>query len=199
MIERRGIEPVEAAQPVRDCGRDGVAAHALAEHLLVERQELCLEPDVALVVAEVAVDRAGELVGRPVLMDEPAHLARVAGEVAGKLRADHQVNRPPVAFGQIEHPPRRGVRQDLVFRVPLEGQGDAIGLEPARPQLVHQLADQQLGTASHERHLRLADKNGSDAQRVRDRSMRARISRLWAKTLKRQKSDGFRFQGETKT
>jgi hypothetical protein len=172
VIERRRGQPVEALQAIADRLRDGVAADALAQHLLVEGHQPGLEADVPLVIPEVAVDRAGQLVGGPMLVDQPADLAGVPCEIAGKLGADDQVDRPAVALGQVEQPPRGGVAQDLVLRIPLEGQRDAVGFEAARAQLVDELADQQLGSAPDERHLRFANEDGSDAQRVRNRSMR---------------------------
>ena len=70
---------------------------------------------------------------------------------------DDEIDRAAVALAQIEQPPRRGVRQDLLLRIPLERHADELGLVAARAQLAHQLADVDLGAAVHERHLRFAD------------------------------------------
>ena len=56
------------------------------------------------------------------------------------------------------------MRQDFVLRRPLEGERHPIGLEAAGPELIDQLADQQLGAPPDKRHLGFADENGSDAQ-----------------------------------
>ena len=92
-------------------------------------------------------------------MDQPRDLVRVPDEVGRKLRGDHQIDRPAVAFAQIEQPPRRGVRQDFFLRVPLERDADELGLVAARAQLPHELANVDLGAAVHERHLRFADEH----------------------------------------
>ena len=83
-------------------------------------------------------------------------------EVGRELRRDDQVDRAAVALAQVEHPPGRGVRQDLLLRIPLERQRHPIGGDAARAQLGDQLLDQQLGAAAHERHLRLADQDCLD-------------------------------------
>ena len=164
MVEGRGLQAVEAAKPLADGARDGVPPHALAEHPLVEGEERVLQPEVALVVAEVAVDGAGQLVGGAVLMHQPRHLARMPREIRRELRADHQVDGPAVALGQVEQPPRRGVREDFVLRIPLEGQRHPVGLEAPGAELIDELADQQLGAAPDKRYLGFADENGSDTQ-----------------------------------
>jgi hypothetical protein len=83
-------------------------------------------------------------------------------EVRWKLGADEKIDRPAVAFRQVEQPPRAGVRQYFAFRVPLERQADALGLESVVAELQHQLADERLGAAADERHLRFADHDGLD-------------------------------------
>ena len=99
------------------------------------------------------------------LVHQPADLARMPRQIGGELGGDHQVDRPAVALGEIEQPPGRGVRQDLLLRVPLERQRHPVGVEAAGPQLVDQLPHQQLGAAADQRHLGLADEHGADCHR----------------------------------
>ena len=139
-------------------------AAAFAQHLRVEVDEGRPEADVALGVVEVAVFGAAELVGRAVLMDQPRHLVRVPHEIRRKLRPDDEVDRPAVAFRQVEQPPGGGVREDFLLRIPLEGQRDALDEVAARPELGHQAAHVNLGAAVHERHLGLADDHRADAR-----------------------------------
>ena len=71
----------------------------------VEVDDLLPEPDVPVHVGEVAVGRAAELVGGPVLVNEPGHLVGVAREVRWELRPDDQVDRRAVALAEIEQAP----------------------------------------------------------------------------------------------
>ena len=135
---------------------------ALAEHLGVEPDQRVAQPDVLLVVAEVAVRRAAQLVGGAVLVNQPGDLVRVADEVGRELRGDHEIDRPPVALAEIEQPPGRGVGQDLFLRIPLERHAHELGVVAARVQLAHQLTDVHLGAAVHERHLRFTDDDRLD-------------------------------------
>ena len=136
--------------------RVGEHAPAFAEHRRVERDQAIAERDVGLGVIEIAERRAGELVRRAVLMDEPRHLARMAGEIGRKLRGDEDVDRAAVAFAEIEQTPGGGMRENLGLRVPLEGHAHELGVVPVRAQMPHELAHVKLGAALHERHLGLA-------------------------------------------
>ena len=64
-----------------------------------------------------------------------------------------------VRLAEIEQAPRRGMREDLLFRIPLEGQRHAIGFVSAGPELRHEAADVDFGAPVHERHLHLAHDN----------------------------------------
>ena len=111
-------------------------------------------------VRELAVRRAAEIVDRPVLMEEPGDLVRMADEIGRELRRDDRIDPLAVRLGQIDQPPRGGLRQQLVFRIPLERNRHALGAVAAARQLVDQAAHVQLRAAVHERHLRLADEHG---------------------------------------
>ena len=164
MIQRLGVQAIVAGEPVGGVLRVGEEPPALAQHLAIERDQPIAEPDVALDVVEVAVDRARELVAGAVLVDQPRHLVRMADEVGRELGADGQVDPGPVALAQVEEPPRRGVGQDLVLRVPLEGDADELRLVAVQPELPHQLPDVVLGAPLDERDLGFTD---DDAHRTR--------------------------------
>ena len=118
-------------------------------------------------MVEVAELGAAQLVRRAVLVNEPGDLAVVAREIRRELRADDQVDRPAVALAEVEQPPCGGVGEDLVFRIPLERQRDALHGVPAGPELRDEAADVQLGASLHERHLRLADHDRADVHEAR--------------------------------
>ena len=61
-------------------------------------------------------------------------------EVGRELRRDDAVDRPAVRLAQVDAAPGGGVREDLLLRVPLEGQAHQLALVAARPQLRDQLA-----------------------------------------------------------
>ena len=97
MIQGLCREAVELGQPVGGVARVGEQTPALAEHLPIETHQRLAQSDVRLGVREIAVDGAAQLVGGPVLVNEPGDLVLVAHEVSRKLRSNHQIDRPPVA------------------------------------------------------------------------------------------------------
>ena len=98
------------------------------EHLPIEIDERLTNPDVFVFVREIAVLRSGELVGGPVLMDQPRDFVRVADEIRGELRADDEVDRFAVALAQVDEAPGRGMREDFALRIPFERDADELGL-----------------------------------------------------------------------
>src|SRR5207249_5122356 len=75
---------------------------------------------------------------------------------------DHEIDRFAVALREVDHPPCRGLRQQLLLRIPLERNRRALGSESPPAQLADEAADVQFGAAVHQRHLRLADQHRSD-------------------------------------
>ena len=161
MVQRLGRHAVETLQAPGRVGRDGVTSPALAQHVAVERVDPLAQPHVQVGMVEVAVFGAAQVVRRPVLVHQPDHLVRVADEVRRELRGDDQIHRCTVALAQIEQPPRGGVGQDFVLRVPLERHADDVRLVPGGAQPIDQRAHQQFGPPGHEGHLRLAHENPS--------------------------------------
>ena len=68
------------------------------------------------------------------------------------------------------------MRQQFVFRVPLEGHRHAIGLEAALAQFIDELLHQQLGAAAHERHLSFADEYGANGHHLVQKWNRSIVS-----------------------
>jgi len=159
MIERRRWQAVVLFEPRRYRPSDRVDRVTLAEHGRVEAYQVVAQPDILFGVTEIAVGRAAQFVGGPVLMHQPGHFPWMAGEVGRKLRGDHHVDRPAVALAQIQQAPRGRVRQDLVLRIPLEGDADQLGEMAAVPQFAHELAHENLGAAVHERNLRFENED----------------------------------------
>jgi hypothetical protein len=83
----------------------------------------------------------------------------VPDEVGRELRSDHEIDRPAVAFTQVEQAPGRRVREDLALRIPLERHAHELGQVAARPELPHELADVHLRATVHEGHLGFTDKD----------------------------------------
>src|SRR4029079_19430394 len=99
-----------------------------------------------------------------VLMDEPRDLVRMADEVRRKFRPDRQVDGRTIALAQIEEAPGGGMREDLVLRIPLEGDAHQLGLVAMQAELPYQLADVVFGAPLDEGDLGFAD---DDAHRTR--------------------------------
>ena len=98
--------------------------------------------------------RPVELVRLPELVHEPDDLVRVAHDVRGELRRDHEVDRPPVHFLEVEQPPQERLREHARAGVPLERDGDEVGLVPEGAQLVREPLRDELGAPGREGHLR---------------------------------------------
>ena len=157
MIQRLGVQAIVAGQAAGGVAGVGEQAPALAEHLAIERDQPIAQPDVALDMLEIAVDGAGQLVAGPVLVDQPRHLVRMADEIRRELGADGQIDAGAVALAQVEEPPRRGVGEDFVLRIPLEGHAHQLGLVTVEPELPDQLPHVVFGAALDERHLGFTD------------------------------------------
>src|SRR4029079_14997234 len=91
-----------------------------------------------------------------VLMDEPRDLVRMADEVLRKFRPDRQVDGRTIALAQIEEAPGGGMREDLVLRIPLEGDAHQLGLVAMQAELPYQLAGAGVGAPTAPRGAELA-------------------------------------------
>ncbi len=69
----------------------------------------------------------------------------------GTSSSTTQVDRAPVRLGQIEEPPEERLVEDARPRVPLERDGDELGLVLALAQLVDELVREDLGAPANER------------------------------------------------
>ena len=114
MVQRFGADAEELLEPRRRVARDREEPARLEERLAIEPEDRLAQADVQLGVLEVAERRAAQLVGRPVLVDQPGHLVRVADEVGRELGGDHQIDRLAVALAQIDEAPGGGVGEDLL-------------------------------------------------------------------------------------
>ena len=115
MVQRLGGQAVVAREPrgrvagVAEEARDSVSAPRSSAISVVA------QPDVGFGVVELAVRRAAEIVDRAVLMEQPGDLVGVPGEVGRELGRDDRVDALAVGLAQVDHPPRGGVRQQLVL------------------------------------------------------------------------------------
>ena len=117
---------------------------------------------VERLLAVLAELRAVEVVGLAELVHEPDDFVRVANDVRGELRRDHEVDRAALHLVEVEQAPDERLRDDRARRIPLERHGHELGLVPARAELRDEVLDQELGAAAGERDLRMADE---DSQR----------------------------------
>src|SRR5688572_30107655 len=107
------------------------------------------------------------------LVDQPTNLPWMPSKVRRKFRGDDQIDPSTVAFTQIEQSPGCGMRKNLVFRIPLERQRDAVSGNAARAEGSDKLLHEQLGTPADQRHLCLADKNCIDRHLKKDKTHKA--------------------------
>ena len=166
MWEHLGVEAGRRLDTVGDVLRDREEPGRLAERDAVERLHLPAGRPLLGRVAELPEVGSVELVRLAELVDEPDALLGVANEVRGELRADHEVDPLPVRLLEVEHPPEERLREDACTRVPLERDGDDVGVMPSTPELVDEPVREDLGAAVRERHLRAADGDSHCVLRV---------------------------------
>ena len=136
---------------------------------LAERDAVGLPDHVAhrrAVVLTLQIGVVGvvpELVGGPVLVDQPDDLALVLREVGRELQPDHRVDLQAVGLGDVEAAPDRHLVRELARRVPLAGDLDEIGLVPGGSQGAHQRLGVRLRAAANERGLRMQDRDPHSA------------------------------------
>ena len=83
----------------------------------------------------------------------------MADEVGGELGRNHRVDPLAIGLGEIHEPPGGRLCEELLLRIPLEGNRGRLRVVPLAPQFVHETLDVQLGAAAHEWHLCFADEN----------------------------------------
>ena len=131
VIQRLAFEAVVAAQPVRHRPRVREDPLHLSEVGGVPPLHGVADGDVlGDLRREGRVLRKVEVVvERPVLMEDPGHLA-VGAHVEGReLEGDHEVG---ARLAEVEHPPLIGLAQDLVLVAPSEGDAHRLDLVPER-------------------------------------------------------------------
>src|SRR5215471_10092914 len=92
-------------------------------------------------------------------MDQPQHLARMSCEIRRELGGDDQINGSAAGTWDVQQPPRFGSGKNLFFRVIRKRNRDHLREVTARRESRGELADENLGAAVHEWHLRLEDQN----------------------------------------
>ena len=128
MGKHLGLEAGRRLEPRRDVARDREEARGLAERDAVEVLHLPSQRALLGRVAELAERRAVQLVRLPELVDEPHALLGVAYEVGRELRRHDDVDSPAVRLVEVEQPPEERLREDARAGIPLERNGDEIGL-----------------------------------------------------------------------
>ena len=177
-----GREPGRALDPVGDVARGGEEPLRLAERDPVQVLDRAPQRPVLRFFGELAQIGSVELVRLAELVQHPDALVRVPDDVRGELRREHEVDRPPVRLGQVEQAPEERLVEHARARVPLERNGDELGLVVAGAQLVDERVRHDLGAPANEGHLRRADRNSHErcfnsASSCATRASRSSISR----------------------
>ena len=159
MMQRPRADAIEPRQPRRGGAAVREQARRFGQDFVVEGDEPVAETDVGFAVREFAVRRADQVVDGAVLVKEPRHLVRMADEVGGELGRNHRVDPLAIGLGEIHEPPGGRLCEELLLRIPLEGNRGRLRVVPLAPQFVHETLDVQLGAAAHEWDLCFADKN----------------------------------------
>ena len=157
MVERRRRQAVELLEASGDTTGIGEDPPGFRQHPAVEADQRVPHADIHVIVGELAVGRAAKLIGRPVLVNEPGHLARMPHEVGRKPRRDHEIHIVGSRGAEVEHAPGSGVGEDLARWMPGEGKRHQLREMAAPAKLRNEVAHVRLGAARHERHLRGAD------------------------------------------
>ncbi len=148
-----GDEPRRALQPTGHVLRRGEQARRLAEPDPVELLNAPANRPVLRRLAELTEIGAVELVGLPELVHEPDALLGMPHEVRRELRRDDHVDPLAVRLRQVEEAPEEGLCEHPCPGVPLERNGDAVGVVPAGLQLPDERIAEDLDPAVRERHL----------------------------------------------
>ena len=159
MRQHLGREPGRALETAGDVRRCREEPRRLAERDAVE--SLHLPPQRALLRAgaELAELRPVELVGLTELVHEPDPLVAVTDDVRRELRRDDEVDRPAVRLVEVEHAPEECLGEHARPGIPLERDGDEVGVVPAGAELLDELVREDLGAAASEGHLGPEDRD----------------------------------------
>ena len=152
-----GGDPGRALEPVGDVAGGREDLLGLAEGDPVELLDATADRALLGRLAELPELGAVELVGLPELVDEPDDLVRMADDVAGELGRDHELDPPAVRLVEVEQPPEERLGQHALARVPLERNGDEVGVVSALGELGDEVVREDLDAPSRERHLGAAD------------------------------------------
>ncbi len=160
VIQRLRRDPERGPEPFLDVVR--VGEHPLR---LAQRDPVGLPhhvPNGAAVVLALEVGVVGvipQLVGGAVLMDQPHDLALVLGQVGRELQPDHGVDLQAVGLADVEAAPDRHLMGEHAWRIPVARDLHQIGLMPGDAERLHQRLGMRLGTPTHERGLRMQDRD----------------------------------------
>ena len=182
MRQHLGREAGGALDPIGDVAGGREQPLRLAERDPVQALDRAPQRPVPRFFGELPQIGSVELVRLAELVQHPDPLVRVPDDVRGELRREHEVDRPPVRLAQVEQAPEEGLVEHTRARIPLERDGDELGLVLARPQLLDERVRHDLGPAAHERNLRRADCDSHDrcfnsASSCATRASRSSISR----------------------
>ena len=159
MVKRGGLQAVELLKASGHPTGIGEDPPGLAQHPAIEADQCLPNANFHVVVGELAVGRAAQLIGRPVLVNEPSHFAGMPDEVGRKPRRDDEIYVVGPRRAKVEHAPRGSVGEDLARWMPGERKRNQLREMPAVAKLRSEVAHVRLGAARHERHLRGADED----------------------------------------
>jgi hypothetical protein len=137
------------------------AADAFIDELVVERAQLVSRRLFQIGQLRVVIDSAGEIVGLPILMDEPQDLIGMTDRVAWEFGRDDQVDSFAVHLGDVDQAPGHHFGDQPLLRVMLHRQLHQIdgNVGYVAPDRLHQALVQIFRAATGERNLRSEDQD----------------------------------------
>ncbi len=169
-VKDRGLDAVERPQPVRNRLRVREDPLRLAQVEVVVTTDRVANRDAVRARREILPPRAPQVVGGPVVMDEPEALVRMAQDVAGRPDRNHHV-RPAAHLEQANT--ERLVEDDVPTRAGRDV--DGVNVVSAHPERLDQIAGDHPRPALHERDVGARDE---DLHAGSDRAMRVAWSPL---------------------
>ena len=123
--------------------------------------ELATRCDLELGQFRPVVNRAGEVVGLPVLVDQPQELVRMPDRVCRKLGCNDQIDPVAVDLAHVQKTPGHHFSDQALFRIVLERKLDQIDLHAGNVccDRLHEAGVEILRAAARKRHLRAKDQH----------------------------------------
>ena len=113
-------------------------------------------------VDETAGRCVPQIVGSPILVQQPEYFFRMADEISGEFEADQPIDAAADPLVQLHQPCGQHRFTDAFGGIPFEGEPHQLGRVSSLAQCRQQAVSQHFGPAAHERslHVRHDDTHG---------------------------------------